>query len=148
MKQQKVKNVRSLLLGFFLLCFFLCFARNEVGQEGMVLVLAREGELEESKTSKVDETKPFLNAAIQDGILNIQAEDKDSGVKAIYVNGYEFTELQNGALSIRLQRFDAGYAYFTIQAIDNAGNLSNRYQLENPYYSKETAEDEKSKSMV
>ena len=114
----------------------------------MVLVLAREGELEESKTSKVDETKPVLNAAIQDGILNIQAEDKDSGVKAIYVNGYEFTELQNGALSIRLQRFDAGYEYFTIQAIDKAGNLSNRYQLENPYYSKKTTEDEKSKSMV
>ena len=136
-KKQKVKNVHSFVMGCFLLCFFLCFARNEVGQEGMVLVLAREGELEESKTSKVDETKPVLNAAIQDGILNIQAEDKDSGVKAIYVNGYEFTELQNGALSIRLQRFDAGYEYFTIQAIDNVGNLSNRYKLENLYYSKE-----------
>ena len=147
-KKQKVKNVHSFVIGYFLLCFFLCFARNEVGQEGMVLVLASEGELEESKTSKVDETKPVLNAAIQDGILNIQAEDRDSSIKAIYVNGYEFTELQNGALSIRLQRFDAGYEYFTIQAIDNAGNLSNRYKLENPYYSKETAEDEKSKSMV
>ncbi len=147
-KKQKVKNVHSFVIGCFLLCFFFCFARNEVGQEGMVLVLASEGELEESKTSKVDETKPVLNAAIQDGILNIQAEDRDSSIKAIYVNGYEFTELQNGALSIRLQRFDAGYEYFTIQAIDNAGNLSNRYKLENPYYSKETAEDEKSKSMV
>ena len=147
-KKQKVKNVHSFVIGYFLLCFFLCFARNEVGQEGMVLVLASEGELEESKTSKVDETKPVLNAAIQDGILNIQAEDRDSSIKAIYVNGYEFTELQNGALSIRLQRFDAGYEYFTIQAIDNAGNLSNRYKLENPYYSKEIAEDEKSKSMV
>ena len=147
-KKQKVKNVHSFVIGCFFLCFFLCFARNEVGQEGMVLVLASEGKLEESKTSKVDETKPVLNAAIQDGILNIQAEDRDSGIKAIYVNGYEFTEFQNGALSIRLQRFDAGYEYFTIQAIDNAGNLSNRYKLENPYYSKETAEDEKSKSMV
>lgn len=143
-KKQKVKNVHSFVIGCFLLCFFFCFARNEVGQEGMVLVLASEGELEESKTSKVDETKPVLNAAIQDGILNIQAEDRDSGIKAIYVNGYEFTELQNGALSIRLQRFDAGYEYFTIQAIDNAGNLSNRYKLENPYYSKEKEDDEKS----
>ena len=148
-KKQKVKNVHSFVIGCFLLCFFLCFARNEVGQEGMVLVFANEGKLEEeSEETFVDETKPVLNAAIQDGILNIQAEDKDSGIKAIYVNGYEFTELQNGTLSIRLQRFDVGYEYFTIQAIDNAGNLSNRYKLENPYYSKETAEDEKSKSMV
>ena len=127
MKQQKVKSVHSLVIGFFLLCFFFCFVRHEV------ISLASEGELEESATSKVDETKPFLNAAIQDGILNIQAEDKDSGVKAIYVNGYEFTDVKNGTLSIRLQRFDAGYEYFTIQAIDNAGNLSNRYKLENPY---------------
>ena len=143
-KKQKVKNVHSFVIVFFLLCFFFCFARNEVGQEGMVLVLAREGELEESKTSKVDETKPVLNAAIQDGILNIQAEDRDSGVKAIYVNGYEFTEFKNGTLSIRLQRFDAGYEYFTIQAVDYAGNQSNRYKLENPYYSKEKEDDEKS----
>ena len=144
MKQQKVKNVHSLLIVFFLLFFFFYFARNEIGQEPVFLVLASEGELEESATSKVDETKPFLNAAIQDGILNIQAEDKDSGVKAIYVNGYEFTDVKNGTLSIRLQRFDAGYEYFTIQAIDNAGNLSNRYQLENPYYHKEKTEDKES----
>ena len=144
-KKQKVKNVHSFVIGCFLLCFFLCFARNEVGQEGMVLVFANEGKLEEeSEETFVDETKPVLNAAIQDGILNIQAEDRDSSIKAIYVNGYEFTELQNGALSIRLQRFDAGYEYFTIQAIDNAGNLSNRYKLENPYYSKEKEDDEKS----
>ncbi len=143
-KKQKVKNVHSFVIGCFLLCFFLCFARNKVGQEGMVLILASEGELEESKTSKVDETKPGLNAAIQNGILNIQAEDRDSGVKAIYVNGYEFTDFDNGALSIRLQRFDAGYEYFTIQAVDYAGNQSNRYKLENPYYIKEKEDDEKS----
>ena len=144
-KKQKVKNVHSFVMGCFLLCFFLCFVRNEVGQEGMVLVLASEGELEEeSEAPLVDETKPVLNAAIQDGILNIQAEDRDSGVKAIYVNGYEFTDFDNGALSIRLQRFDAGYEYFTIQAVDYAGNQSNRYKLENPYYSKEKEDDEKS----
>ena len=144
-KKQKIKNVHRLVIGFFLLCFFFYFARNEVGQETMVLVLAGEEELkEESKTSKIDETKPVLNAAIQDGILNIQAEDRDSGVKAIYVNGYEFTDVKNGVLSIRLQRFDAGYEYFTIQAVDYAGNQSNRYKLENPYYSKEKEDDEES----
>lgn len=61
-----------------------------------------------------DFTKPTLNAAVSDGLLSIQAHDTDSGIKAIYVNGYEFTEHTNGALNIRLQQFDAGYQYFTI----------------------------------
>ena len=58
----------------------------------------------------------------------------DSGIKAIYVNGYEFTEHTNGALNIRLQQFDAGYQYFTISAMDNAGNTSEIYKTANPYY--------------
>lgn len=74
-----------------------------------------------------DFTKPILNAAVSDGLLSIQAHDTDSGIKAIYVNGYEFTEHTNGALNIRLQQFDAGYQYFTISAMDNAGNTSEIY---------------------
>ena len=81
-----------------------------------------------------DFTKPTLNAAVSDGLLSIQAHDTDSGIKAIYVNGYEFTEHTNGALNIRLQQFDAGYQYFTISAMDNAGNISEIYKTANPYY--------------
>lgn len=81
-----------------------------------------------------DFTKPTLNAAISDGLLSIQAHDTDSGIKAIYVNGYEFTDHTNGALNIRLQQFDAGYQYFTISAMDNAGNISEIYKTANPYY--------------
>ena len=81
-----------------------------------------------------DFTKPTLNAAVSDGLLSIQAHDTDSGIKAVYVNGYEFTELTNGVLNIRLQQFDAGYQYFTISAMDNAGNMSEIYKTANPYY--------------
>ena len=81
-----------------------------------------------------DFTKPTLNAAVSDGLLSIQAHDTDSGIKAIYVNGYEFTDHTNGALNIRLQQFDAGYQYFTISAMDNAGNTSEIYKTANPYY--------------
>ena len=81
-----------------------------------------------------DFTKPTLNAAVSDGLLSIQAHDTDSGIKAIYVNGYEFSEHTNGALNIRLQQFDAGYQYFTISAMDNAGNTSEIYKTANPYY--------------
>lgn len=81
-----------------------------------------------------DTTKPTLNAAVSDGLLSIQVHDTDSGAKAVYVNGYEFKELTNGTLNIRLQQFDAGYEYFTISAMDNAGNMSEIYKTKNPYY--------------
>ena len=57
-KKQKVKNVRSFVIGFFLLCFFFCFARNEVEKEELVLVFAREGELEEESKKWYDELNP------------------------------------------------------------------------------------------
>lgn len=78
--------------------------------------------------------RPTLNAAVSDGLLSIQVHDTDSGAKAVYVNGYEFTNLTNGTLNIRLQQFDAGYQYFTISALDNAGNMSEVYKTANPYY--------------
>ncbi|GFH92674.1 hypothetical protein IMSAGC002_03946 [Lachnospiraceae bacterium] len=81
-----------------------------------------------------DTTKPTLNAAVSDGLLSVQVHDTDSGAKAVYMNGYEFTELTNGTLNIRLQQFDAGYEYFTISAMDNAGNMSEVYKTKNPYY--------------
>lgn len=87
-----------------------------------------------------DTTKPTLNAAISDGLLTIQVYDVDSGAKVVYVNGYEFTNLTNGTLNIRLQQFDAGYEYFTISAMDNAGNMSEVYKTKNPYY-KDPADD-------
>lgn len=81
-----------------------------------------------------DTVKPTLNAAVSDGLLSIQVHDTDSGAKAVYVNGYEFTDLTGGTLNIRLQQFDAGYEYFTIFAMDNAGNMSEVYKTKNPYY--------------
>ena len=92
-----------------------------------------------------DFTKPTLNAAVSDGLLSIQTHDTDSGIKAIYVNGYEFTEHTNGALNIRLQQFDAGYQYFTISAMDNAGNISEIYKTANPYYTDPETKDSNEK---
>lgn len=93
-----------------------------------------------------DFTKPTLNAAVSDGLLSVQAHDTDSGIKAVYVNGYEFKELTNGVLNIRLQQFDAGYQYFTISAMDNAGNMSEVYKTANPYYTDPEKEDNSEKN--
>ena len=101
-----------------------------------VLVTDQKGNTyERSKAIRCfDTTKPTLNAAVSGGLLSVQVYDVDSGAKAVYVNGYEFTKLTNGALNIRLQQFDAGYENFTISAMDNAGNMSEVYQTRNPYY--------------
>lgn len=107
-----------------------------------VLVTDQKGNTyERSRTIRCfDTTKPTLNAAVSDGLLSIQVHDTDSGEKVVYVNGYEFTDLTNGTLNIRLQQFDAGYEYFTISAMDNAGNMSEIYKTKNPYY-KDPADD-------
>ena len=89
-----------------------------------------------------DKSKPVLNAAVNGGLLSVQAQDNDSGIKAVYVNGYEFNELTNGVLNIRLQEFDTGYEYFTIQAMDMAGNMSDVYRVKNIYYRTEEDDQE------
>jgi LPXTG-motif cell wall-anchored protein len=90
-------------------------------------------------TESGDYTKPTLIAAVSNGVLSITANDDESGVRAIYVNGYEFDNIEDGKLSIRLQQFDADYECFTIQAEDNAGNMSDVYKTDNPYFSDEEA---------
>lgn len=93
-----------------------------------------------------DFTKPTLNAAVSNGLLSVQAHDTDSGIAKVYVNGYEFKKLNNGVLNVRLQQFDAGYQYFTIQAMDNAGNMSEVYKTTNPYYTDPETKDSNSTS--
>ncbi|MFR7900708.1 MAG: CD1107 family mobile element protein [Ruminococcus sp.] len=44
-------------------------------------------------------------------------------------------------LIFREEEFDAGYQYFTISAMDNAGNMSEVYKTANPYYTDPEAED-------
>ncbi|MBD5521257.1 MAG: DUF4366 domain-containing protein [Lachnospiraceae bacterium] len=93
-----------------------------------------------------DFTAPSLNAAVSDGMLSVKAHDTDSGVKAIYVNGYEFTDIENGTLNVRLQQFDASYEYFSIYAMDNVGNMSEVYKTKNPYYQNQADADSNEKN--
>ena len=81
-----------------------------------------------------DKTKPTIIAASKNGILIVQGVDVESGIAALYVNGNEFTELTNNTLNVRLQKADTSYEYFTLQAKDKAGNMSEIYKVGNPYY--------------
>ncbi len=101
-----------------------------------------------SKNKKItcfDTTKPTLNAAVNNGSLSIDTNDDESGVKAVYVNGFEFTDLTEGSVNIRMQQFDTGYEYFAIQAMDNAGNTSDTYKVKNPYYKAKDASGKEKK---
>lgn len=89
-----------------------------------------------------DRTNPTLNAAVSNGLLTIVGYDNDSGIKAFYVNGYEFTEFTNNTLNIRLQQFDTGYEYFTVHAMDRSGNMSEVYKTKNPYYDDDPSDDD------
>ena len=95
-----------------------------------------------------DRTNPTLNAAVSNGLLTVVGYDNDSGIKAFYVNGYEFTEFTNNTLNIRLQQFDTGYEYFTVQAMDNSGNMSEVYKTKNPYYDDDPSDDDKGASTL
>jgi len=118
----------------------------EISENCTVYVLvtdANDKSYERSRSIKCfDTSRPTLNAAVSDGLLTIQASDNDSGVKVIYVNGYEFTNVTNGTVNIRLSQFDAGYEYFTITAMDNAGNVSEVYKTKNPYYKDPDSDDD------
>lgn len=75
---------------------------------------------------------PTLNAAVSEGLLTVLTYDTESGVKNIYINEYSFDPDENGVVSVRLQKFDSTYQYFYIYAIDNAGNSSTVYTVNNP----------------
>ena len=86
------------------------------------------------KITCFDKTAPTLNASVSEGILEVNAKDNLSGIKSIIISGYEYTDIEDGKLTIRLSQFDAGYEKFNIQAVDNAGNKSGTYKVKNPYY--------------
>ena len=118
----------------------------EISENCSVYVLvtdARDKSYERSRSIKCfDTTKPTLNAAVSEGLLTVQASDTESGVKVIFVNGYEFKDITNGTVNIRLSQFDAGYEYFTITAMDEAGNVSEVYKTKNPYYKDPNSDDD------
>lgn len=89
-----------------------------------------------------DRSRPTLNASVSEGILRIRAYDKESAIKVIYVNGYEYMDPIEGKVAIRLTQFDAGYEYFEITAMDEAGNMSAVYRTRNPYYRDPESDDD------
>ena len=81
-----------------------------------------------------DTEKPTLSASLTDGVLTIQGNDSVSGISAVTVNGTSYTELQEGKLSVQLTQKDFTTKQIEITATDGAGNVSEKYVIQNPYY--------------
>lgn len=95
---------------------------------------------EESKEIQVfDRSEPRVQAAIQNEILRVQAEDDASGVAGIQVNGLLFTAMENGVLEIRIPDVLSNYDHLAVRAFDYAGNFSDPVTMDNPYYQEPTA---------
>ena len=93
-----------------------------------------------------DTEKPTLSASLTDGVLTIQGNDTVSGIAAITVNGTTYTELTDGMLKVQLTQKDFTTKQIEITATDGAGNTSEKYVLQNPYYEWAVKQAEKQKA--
>lgn len=81
-------------------------------------------------------------------MLTIQGNDTVSGITAVTVNGTTYTDLKDGMLRVQLTQKDFTTKQIEITVTDGAGNTSEKYVLQNPYYewAKKQAEKQKSSS--
>ena len=93
-----------------------------------------------------DTEKPTLSASLTDGVLTIQGNDTVSGITAVTVNGTTYTDLKDGMLRVQLTQKDFTTKQIEITVTDGAGNTSEKYVLQNPYYEWAKKQAEKQKS--
>lgn len=93
-----------------------------------------------------DTEKPTLSASLTDGVLTIQGNDTVSGIAAVTVNGTTYTDLTDGMLRVQLTQKDFTAKQIEITVTDGAGNTSEKYVLQNPYYEWAVKQAEKQKS--
>ena len=132
MKSCKLKT------GFKKILFGMGIASAVLIFNSMNVMAAPEDEVAEEVP--VETYKPTLNAAVSDGGLTVNAVS-DYGIRAIFINGYEFKNTGNGNLKIKLQQFDSSYRTFYIYAEDNEGNTSDVYEVPNPYFDEDPTDD-------
>ena len=68
-------------------------------------------------------------------VITVVARDSESGIQKITVNGADYTTFTEDGLLIQLTQSDFSTEQFVFTATDEAGNVSERYVMDNPYYS-------------
>ena len=94
----------------------------------------KDGSWQDRSIRCYDTEKPTLSASLTDGVLTIQGNDAVSGISAATVNGTTYTDLSDGKLKVQLTQKDFTTKQIEITVTDGAGNTSDKYTLQNPYY--------------
>lgn len=81
-----------------------------------------------------DRTPPIVRAGIDGDFLCVEATDRLSVVKAVYICNHSFTNLKENTLKIKIKDYADKYKQLNINAVDELGNESEPIQIENPYY--------------
>ncbi len=87
-----------------------------------------------------DRTAPTLRTSFTDSQLHVETADNISGVAAVYVDGYRYIVLDNGAVDVPLIEIGDSAAAVNIQAEDYAGNFSQTVTEPNPNYKSVSSE--------
>lgn len=95
---------------------------------------AKRSRSEDGNAFSSDTAKPTLEATLSGGIITVVAKDTESGIQKITVNGTDYTTFTDDALRIQLTQSDFATEQFVFTATDEAGNVSDRYVMDNPYY--------------
>ena len=85
-------------------------------------------------TARADTTKPTVDATLSGSVITVIARDSESGIQKITVNGADYTTFTEDGLLIQLTQSDFSTEQFVFTATDEAGNVSERYVMDNPYY--------------
>lgn len=81
-----------------------------------------------------DGVAPKVSAYIKGEDLMIQVTDEISGAQVLNVDGIDYTDLADGAISINLKNLENTTEYFTVYALDKANNKTKTLRINNPYY--------------
>ena len=113
-----------------------CLARTgtDSSVSEALIEISDESKTESRAASATDTTKPTLEATLSGGIITVIARDSESGIQKITVNGADYTNFTDDALRIQLTQNDFSTEQFVFTATDEAGNVSDRYTMDNPYY--------------
>ena len=134
-----MKRIREVLLAGFIMisalagAFLLPERVHAAGRPNDTDVSSDDTYVETDKED-LDETPPKIKAWIQGEILYIHAEDEDSEISYICVNGNEFDELEDGEMCVDIKDYESDIEFITVYAVDEAGNKSKEYKLKNPYF--------------
>lgn len=83
---------------------------------------------------EADTTPPVIHAEVLGKVLHIEADDEDSGVDAVYINGKRINYRVDHAVDLELEDFaGTDTEMITIYAVDFAGNQSKTVEIKNPF---------------